>query len=192
MPGLPQTKRDDIERLAFDIHTKESAPEASRPQLEKVEQGFGMIPNLMGVLAESPETLEAYRELNRLFSGSSLKVEERHVLWLTANVENECHYCVPAHTMLALKDGVSEEIIYAIRERREIADPRLEAMRRFVTAMVTKRGRASGEDIRMFMEAGFDQRNILDVVLGISHKVISNYVNALADTPVDEAFRKYV
>lgn len=175
----------------FTRHTIETAPEDAKPMLEASQKSYGMIPNLHAVLAESPETYEAYQTLNKLFSSSSLSVEERHVVWLTINVENQCHYCVPAHTFLAKKDDVGDDIIDALREDRELPDERLEALRQFTKAMTVKRGFVDEAEIDAFLDAGFTKRNVFDVILGLSHKVISNYTNHVAETPVDAPFAKF-
>ncbi len=35
------------------------------------------------------------------------------------------------------------------------------------------------------LEAGYGQQQVLEVILGLSQKVISNYVNRVAETPVE-------
>ncbi len=175
----------------FTLHDVNSAPDASKPLLENSLQGFGMIPNLHAVLAESPQALEAYKTLTKLFLETSLSSNEKHVLWLTINVANRCHYCVPAHTMLAKKDNVPDEIITALRANRELPDAKLNALRNFALAIVEQRGEVADSDIKAFLDAGFDRRNVLDVMLGVAHKTLSNYTNHITHTPVDEAFKKF-
>ena len=176
---------------AFDIHTIETAPDQSKSLLENSQKGYGMIPNLHGVLAESPKTLEAYKVLGDLFSQTSLSKVEQNVVWLAINVEHHCHYCVPAHTMIAKSQGVDDATIEALRTGGAIADPKLEALRSFALKVVRQRGAVDEADVAAFLSSGFTKENILDVVLGVSHKVLSNYVNHLADTPVDPAFSSF-
>ena len=85
----------------FTLHTVDSAPKESKPMLENAEQSMGMIPSLLAVLAEAPGALEGYQTLNDLFTRTSFDASEQTVVWQTINVENECHYCVPAHTGIA-------------------------------------------------------------------------------------------
>ncbi len=177
--------------IDFQIHTAETAPEASQALLQNSLKAFGMIPNLHGVMAESAQTLEAYQDLTRLVTESSFTPAERHVLWLTINVENRCHYCVPAHTMLAKKDHVDDQVIEAIRNGTPIPDARLETLRQFAVTMTVSRGRPTAADVNAFFEAGFTKRHALEVVLVLAHKVMSNYINALAGTTVDAPFAKY-
>ncbi len=175
----------------FKLHDVDSAPEGSKPLLQGSLKSFGMIPNLHAVLAASPQALEAYQTLTRLFLETSLSTNEKHVLWLTINVANQCHYCVPAHTGLAKQDGVPDDIIQALRDNKELPDARLNALRTFVLKVVDKRGEVSEADVEAFLQAGFDQRNVLDVILGVAHKTLSNYSNHITQTPVDEAFSQF-
>jgi len=100
------------------IHTIDSAPEGSKASLEGSVKAFGMLPNLHGVLAGSPATLEAYKKLHELFSTKTIfNAEEKTVVWQAINVEHECHYCVPAHTGIAHMMEVNPDITEALRNR---------------------------------------------------------------------------
>lgn len=184
-----QTKNEAL--IDFQIHTIDSAPEASKSLLQNSLDTFGMIPNLHGVMAESPQTLQSYQMLTKLVIESSFTPTERHVLWLAINVENQCHYCVPAHTLLAKKDSVDDEIIESIRNGQKLLDPRLETLRQFAIKTLNNRGRLAPEDVKAFFDVGFTRAQALEVVLVISHKVMSNYINAFSGTEVDAAFAKY-
>lgn len=45
--------------------------------------------------------------------------------------------------------------------------------------------------LEAFFAAGYGQQQVLEVILGLSQKVISNYVNHVAHTPVDKVFDKF-
>ena len=175
----------------FTIHTPDSAPEAAKDRLQASQKTMGFVPNLYGVMAESPEHLEAYQTVAGLFSKSSLTVEEQNVVWLTINVEHNCHYCVPAHTAIAKTQGVADDIVAALREARPLPDAKLEALRQFTLKVTRQRGDVDDADVQAFFAAGYDQRAVLDVILGLAQKVMSNYVNHFANTPVDEAFQPF-
>ena len=175
----------------FTVHSLESAPEGSKPLLEGSQKAFGMIPNLHGVMAESPQHLEAYQTLHSLFQKTSLTTEEQNVVWLTINVEHNCHYCVPAHTGIAKSQGVSDDLVEALREARPLPDAKLEALRQFTLSVVRNRGVVPPSDTEPFFAAGYDQRTVLDILLGLAQKVMSNYVNHFAQTPVDPPFQQF-
>lgn len=176
----------------FKIHTVESAPADSKSFLEDSVKLFGMVPNLHGVLAESPGLLDAYKQLHGWFQNSSFNAEELTVVWQTINVEHECHYCVPAHTAIAGMMKVDPAITEALRNQTAMPTEKLQVLHDTTLAMVRSRGRLTEDETEAFYAVGYEQRQLLEIILGLSQKVISNYVNHLADTPVDAPFEQFV
>lgn len=176
----------------FQIHTHESAPEASKPLLENSVKNFGMIPNLHGVLAESPETLETYQMLHDKFQQTSFDAEELTVVWQTINIEHNCHYCVPAHTFIADMMKVNPAITEALKNKTPLPTPKLEALRDITLSILHNRGVVAQEELAAFYEVGYGTKQIIEIILGLSQKVMSNYINHLAETPTDEVFKDYV
>lgn len=176
----------------FPIHTVESAPEASKPLLEKSVAAFGRVPGLHGTMAESPALLEGYQFLHKLFAeNTSFDGDELTVVWQTINVEHACHYCVPAHTGIAKMMGIDDAISDALRNETPLPTAKLEALRTFTLQMVRSRGNATDTEVQTFLDAGFTKQQVLEIVLGIAQKVMSNYTNHLAETPVDEVMQKF-
>lgn len=174
------------------IHNIESAPEDSKALLEQSQKSNGMIPGLHGVLAGAPKVLEAYQTLHKLFSQSSFNKEELTVVWQTINVEHACHYCVPAHTAIAKMMKVDDEITEALRNESPLEDPKLEALRTLTLKIVRNRGYVSKEDLNTFYAVGYGEQQVLEIILGLAQKTISNYTNHIANPPVDERFQKFV
>lgn len=172
----------------FKLHTRETAPAESRPLFEQVQASLGFTPNLMATLAESPQALEAYLTLNRLVSEGSLTPQEQQVAILAASVENRCEYCVAAHTVVAGMQRVPGDVVEALRNGTVIADNRFAALARFTREVVRARGWISDEELGLFLRAGFTNRQVVDVLLAIAQKTLSNYLNHIARTPVDSAF----
>ena len=175
----------------FTFHTEDSAPEASKPWLADSKKSHGMIPGLHAVMAEAPALLEAYKTVGDLFMNTSFDKDELTVIWQSVNVEHDCHYCVPAHTGVSKSMGVSDDISDALRNETPLPNTRLEALRTFTLNVVRNRGNVGDREVQAFLDAGFNQRQILEVILGVSMKVMSNYTNHLAHTPVDSVFTKY-
>ena len=173
------------------IHDLETAPEASKPFLEKSQKTNGMIPGLHGVLAGAPGLLEGYQNLHKLFMDSSFDKDELTVVWQAINVEHECHYCVPAHTAIANMMKVDDSITESLRNETPLENSKLEALRTFTLSMVRNRGNVSQQELQAFYDAGYGKRQVLEVILGLSQKVISNYTNHIANTPVDAPFEKF-
>uniref|UniRef100_UPI00404AC098 carboxymuconolactone decarboxylase family protein n=1 Tax=Flavobacterium sp. TaxID=239 RepID=UPI00404AC098 len=173
------------------IHDIESAPEGSKTLLEQSLKTNGMIPGLHGVLAGAPGLLEGYQTLHKLFTESSFNKEELTVVWQSINVEHACHYCVPAHTAIANRMKVDQSISEALRNETTLENPKLEALRTFTLAITRNRGHVSSEELASFYTAGYQERQVLEIILGLSQKVISNYTNHIANTPVDAPFQKF-
>ena len=173
------------------IHTLDTAPEASKPLLENSIKAFGRLPGLHGVMAESPGLLEGYQHLHRLaIHGTAFTPEERTVVWMTVNVANQCHYCVPAHTGIAKMEKIDEDIVNALRDETPLP-AKLEALRTFTLAIRDSHGRPGPEAIAAFEAAGYGERAILDTILIYAQKVMSNFTNALVETPTDAAFAPF-
>ncbi len=168
--------------------TPENTPEGSRESLTQVHNKYGFIPNLLGTFAHSPEALEGYLALGELLARTDFDATEQQVLLLTISRENGCEYCVAAHSTVAAGQNVPSEVVEAIRDGRTIAEPRLEALSRFATAVVEQRGRVSQDQLEAFIDAGFAERQVLDVILATAMKTLSNYTNHLAHTELDSPF----
>jgi AhpD family alkylhydroperoxidase len=173
------------------IHTVETAPAAAKPLLQGSLDKFKFIPNLHGIMAEAPALLEAYQTMGNLWAKTSLSVLERQIVLLTINYENGCHYCMAAHSAIATMERMPDDILTALRSNTPIADEKLQALREFARIMVQKRGWVTDADIRMLLNAGYDRQVALEVVLAVSYKVLSNYTNHIAETPLDEPFEKF-
>ena len=176
----------------FTLYTLDNAPGAAKPLLDNSMAAFNMIPNLHAVMAEAPPLLEAYQQAHNLFQQTSFNADELTVVWQTINIEHNCHYCVPAHTGIAHMMNVDAAIIDALRNKTPLADSKLEALRNATLALVRERGLINEEEVARFFAAGYGKQQLLEIVLGISQKVMSNYTNPLANTPVDEPFKQFV
>lgn len=175
----------------FTSYDETTAPEASRPLLESAKKAYGSVPGLYAVMAEAPELLKAYHAVHEQFANSGFSAEELTVVWQTINVENGCTYCVPAHTAIANSMGVDAAISNALRDQTPLPDARLEALRDFTLTLVRERGHVSEAEMQKLLDAGFTRRNILGVILGYSQKIMSNYTNHLAHTPLDSMFQPF-
>ncbi len=176
----------------FELHTIESAPEASKQMLTDSEKAYGFLPNLYRNMSEAPALLEGYLTLSKIFNTTSFTETERQIVLMTNNRLNGCTYCMAAHTSLSQMGGVADDVIEALRAGTPIADARLEALRQFSIVINETRGYPTDAQISAFLEAGFTKQNLLEILVGTSLKVLSNYTNHLAHTPLDAAFEPNV
>ena len=175
----------------FTLHTIDSAPQAAKPLLEKSQKAFGMIPNLHAVMAQAPTLLEGYQILHELAQQTSFNAEELTVVWQTINVEHECHYCVPAHTGIAKSMKVRDDLIEELRNDETLSDPKLNVLKQTVLAITRGRGHVDNSQLEAFYAAGYEHQQLLEIILILAQKVMSNYTNHVANTPVDKAFEVF-
>ena len=174
--------------MKFQVHTKETAPEASRATLEATAKKYGFVPNLYGVLAESPTAIQAYAAINKALEQSALTSVEQQVVTLTVSAANSCAYCMGAHSTVAQMIHIPEQILVELRGQRDLSDAKLNALRLLVVSVLHHRGWVPDEDLKQFAAAGYDERQLLDVVTIVALKTLSNYVNHIAHTPLDPQF----
>ncbi|OGT55907.1 MAG: hypothetical protein A3E01_14865 [Gammaproteobacteria bacterium RIFCSPHIGHO2_12_FULL_63_22] len=171
----------------FSFPTVETAPVAARETLAAVNKNFGFVPNLLSGLANSPVALHTYLGLAEQFGKTSLSPAEQQAVSISTSTENRCDYCVAAHSVLAGK-SLSPSQISALRSGTPTGNSRLDAVATFTRAVVNQRGFISEDQLAAFFGAGFNRAQVLEVLVGISQKTLSNYANHLLGTPLDAAF----
>jgi uncharacterized peroxidase-related enzyme len=168
----------------------ETAPEKSRPLLEDVQKSFKFIPNLFGVFANSPTLLEGYMGLEKTFDKGTLSAVERQIVLLSASVENRCGYCIAAHsTVLKAFMHVPAEVVSAVRANEPVSDPKLEALIALTKEIVLERGHVSEQVMDNFLAAGYRKDQVLEVLIGVALKTMSNYLDHISHTELDPAFQ---
>jgi len=172
----------------FPVHTLDSAPEPSKALLQQTQDKFGFIPNLTGIMATSPSITQAYLSIDDIFSKSGLSSTEQQIVLLTVSHYHRCHYCMAAHTAISDMLNVDADIVQALRDGKPINDPRLQALRQFTWLIIENRGWVNETDVQSFLDAGYKPSHMLDILVGVAQKTLSNFTNHLADTPLDTAF----
>ena len=177
-------------KIALSPQTPDSTDPEIRNALEKAKAQVGFIPNMYARMVNVPGLLDSYLHGYAAFrSQSGFSPAEQEVVLLAISRENACEYCVAAHSFMAdNKSGVPRPVTDALREDRPLLDPKLQALVRFTRLMVAKRGLPSRQDVADFLAAGYAERHLLDIILAIGVKTISNYTNHLFHTPLDAVF----
>lgn len=172
----------------FTVHTPETAPDGAKESLLASQKALGFIPNLHAVMAEQPALLEAYKTMTGLSARTGLDAVEQQVVFQVSNFENGCTYCVAAHSVISDGQRVPADVTDALRNGKPLADAKLNALAEFTRRVVTQRGWVSADQRQAFYDAGYTAADALAVIVLVSMKVLSNYTNHIADTPLDAAF----
>lgn len=174
----------------FESFKTNEAPEESKSMLQSIESKYGFVPNLIKGIARSPQLLQSYIQLSENFEKSSLSEEEQQIVLLTASRLNECEYCTSVHSMTAENAGIEWDSVEKIRNRQKLSNERHEALRKFTERVVKDSGAVPHDVHTQFKNAGFNEKNALDVMVGVTLKTLTNSTNHLMETPLDEQFKK--
>lgn len=165
------------------VPTYETASPANQALFDNLKQGLGFVPNLYATMAHSDTALSTYLTLQN--AKSSLSVKAREVVNLAVSEVNQCAYCLAAHSMLGKMVGFTEDQILLIRAGTAPFDTRLDALARLVRNVVQARGHVNSAVIQAFFDAGWSEGNLVDVMVVIGDKTISNYLHSATKIPVD-------
>ena len=175
----------------YQVHTIDTAPDGSKALLEGLKKAIGMIPNLAAAMSESPELLRGFLSIREIFYGGTFTPGEIQVLALTNAFENRCQYCMSLHSAFALKEGVSNETVQALRTGQSPQEPKLRALSEYSRQLVRDRGRIREDDLRAFHAAGYSKAQALEVILGVAVSILPNFAHHLTKCPVDNAFKPH-
>lgn len=180
--------------MSFQVHTPKTAPESAKDTLKAIEDRYGFIPNLAGVFAESPGAFKGLLSALQAYDDEALTLEplERQVVQIAVAVENRCHYCVAAHSMLANSMGLSVDQIERLQQQEPLTDDRLEALRLFTTMIVANRGWVEQGESDRFLAAGFTNGQVLEILQGVALKTLTNYANHVAKPEVNTQFSTFL
>ena len=177
--------------MTYQVHTIGSAPEESKPTLAQVEQTFGLVPNIAGAIANSPELLKGFFGLFQQVHSGTFTEAEIQTLLLTNAVTNGSPWPVAFHTMLALKEGLAPGDVEAIRTRGLSRDNRLAALSRLARKLIETRGHVTEDDLSRFIAAGFKREQTLEILAVIAASTITNYAGTIAEPPLEAMLKPY-
>ena len=175
----------------FEVQTIEQAPEGSKAPLEKLQRAFGMVPNVAGVIANSPVLANVFVPLFEGVHNGTFTEAEIQTLLLTNAVTNSCAWAVAFHSYLALQAGLNPTDVQAIRERCAPCEPRYAALSLYARSLIEQRGHVTEAAVAALLSAGFKADQALEV-LGVSAaSTITNYTLNIAEPPLEAMFQEY-
>lgn len=167
----------------FTVPTRGEVSENNQAIFDNLQKGLGFVPNLYAYYAKNDTALGDYLALQN--RKSTLKAKEREVVNLVTSQINGCRYCQSAHTVLGKMNGFTDEQVIELRKGTAAFDSKLDALVKFTASVVENRGNASEESKEAFFNAGYTEANLIDVVMVVGDKIISNYIHNLTGFPID-------
>ncbi|CAM1361901.1 carboxymuconolactone decarboxylase family protein [Tenacibaculum xiamenense] len=156
----------------------------SKELFDAVNKKLGFIPNLIKVFGNSPATLQTYLSLGELTASGNFSNKFREQLALAIAEENTCNYCLSAHTAIGKMNGLSEAEIESNR-KGEASDDKVKAALEFAQSVTKNRGNVTSEEIKAVKDAGYNDGDVLEIVLNVVANTLTNYVNHIAETEID-------
>ncbi|MET0506390.1 MAG: carboxymuconolactone decarboxylase family protein [Luteibacter sp.] len=167
----------------INVPTRNDVSTGNQALFDTLEKGLGMVPNLYATLAYSEQALGTYLTLQN--ARSSISGKAREVVNLVVSQVNECEYCLAAHTVIGKMSGFSDAQVLEIRGGTASFDPKLDALARFTRNVAMHRGKVDAAQLDAFFAAGWTKENLVDTIVTIGDKTITNYLHAVTEVPVD-------
>jgi len=171
------------EKRTFTVPTKADVSESNQAIFDNLHKMIGFVPNLYAYFAKNETALADYLALQN--RKSTLRAKEREIINLVTSQVNDCRYCQSAHTVFGKMNGFTEEEVLEIRKGSAAFDSKLDALVKFTFSVVENRGRATDESKEAFFAAGYTEANMIDVVIVVGDKTISNYIHNLTHFEID-------
>jgi uncharacterized peroxidase-related enzyme len=167
----------------FTVPVKEQVSEKNQAIFDNLQKGLGFVPNLYATFAYSDTALADYLALQN--RKSSIRAKEREVINLVVSQVNDCLYCLSAHTALGKLNGFTDEQILEIRSGEISFDDKLNALAAFVKDVTENRGKPAPSSTDALLAAGYTKENLVDILVIIGDKIISNYLHGVTQIAVD-------
>lgn len=167
----------------FKVPTRDEVSENNQAIFDNLQKGLGFVPNLYATYAYSDTALGDYLALQN--RKSSLKAKEREIVNLVVSQVNECAYCLAAHTALGKMNGFSDNQILELRTGEASFDPKFDALAKFVKDITINRSKPSAAALDNLLAAGYTNENLVDIIVVIGDKIISNFIHGATEVPVD-------
>jgi AhpD family alkylhydroperoxidase len=169
----------------INVPTRDEVSASNQALFDKLKKGLGMVPNLYATLAHSEHALATYLALQN--AKSSITGKAREVVNLVVSQVNGCAYCLAAHTVIGGMVGFTAEQIVQIRQGGAPFDAKLDALARLVKNVASERGHADPALVQAFFDAGWTKENLVDAIVVIGDKTVTNYLHGTTQVPVDFA-----
>ncbi|WP_062053094.1 carboxymuconolactone decarboxylase family protein [Aquimarina longa] len=167
----------------FNVPTREEVNTTNQAIFDNLNKALGFVPNLYATYAHSETALENYLNLSN--AKTSLSAKEKEVVNLAVSEVNGCIYCLSAHTAIGKMNGFTEDQILELRAGQAPFDSKLNALANLAKNITENRGKADQEVTENFFNAGYTKGNLIDTIVLVGDKTISNYVHSTTKVPVD-------
>lgn len=167
----------------FNVPTRDQVTENNQEIFDTLEKMVGFVPNLYATYAYNDTALKDYLTLQN--RKSTLSAKEREIINLVVSEVNQCYYCLSAHTAIGKMNGFTDDQILDIRRVEVEFNEKYDALAKFVQNSVINRSKPSAEITESLFEVGYTEANMIDIIMVIGDKMISNFIHGTTNIPID-------
>ena len=167
----------------FNVPKREEVTANNQAIFDNLQKAVGFVPNLYATYAYSENALGNYLALQN--AKTSLKAKEKEVVNLAVSEENNCVYCLSAHTAIGKLNGFSDDQILELRAGYASFDYKLDALARLARNITENRGTTDEAVLENFFTAGWTKENLVDTIVLVGDKTVSNYLHKTTQVPID-------
>lgn len=151
---------------------------------DELKNKVGMVPNIYATAANSHYALTALLNLGETLKKGEFSDKEVEAVALAVAEENNCKYCLSAHTAVGKMVGFSEEETLKLRSG-EIENEKLYTLTTLAREITGKRGYPNQESVEDFFKAGYNKAALAELIGLVALNTFTNYTNHIAGTPID-------
>jgi len=150
-----------------------------------IHSKFGVVPNMMRTMGNSPVFLEAYLSMGSALGNGTLGVKVSALLALAIAESNACSYCLSAHTYIGANLAKLDADIMEAARLGNSKDPKIDAILKFAQTLVRKRGHVTDTDVALVRNGGVTDSEICEIIGHVALNTLTNYFNSTAHTEID-------
>jgi len=168
----------------INLLNENEASQQAQELLKQVKSKFGKIPNVFKMMANSSAVLQSYLSFSGALSTGKLDAQIQERLALMFSQINDCEYCLGAHSVIAKGAGLSENEIMLARQGHS-ADEKAAKALQFAYSVYNSAGHVNDAELEAVKQAGFSSEEILEIIAAVSLNLLTNTLNAVAQTEMD-------
>ncbi|MCA1802738.1 MAG: carboxymuconolactone decarboxylase family protein [Rhodothermaceae bacterium] len=167
----------------FNVPTRDEVTEQNQQIFDDFKSKVGFVPNIYATYAYSKHAPARYLAFAN--GKTSLNNKEKEAINLVTSQVNGCTYCLAAHTQIGKMNGFTDEQILELRQGEATFDDKLDALVKLAGAITANRGNISDDVLSGFFDAGYTRENLIDVIVNVGEKSVTNYLHNVTGIPVD-------
>lgn len=152
--------------------------------LSDINTAFGNTPNMFRAVANSSAALKSMWSAFAALGNGVIPAKLGEQIAVAIANQNQCEYCLAAHTVLGQKAGASSAEMAAAQSGNSY-DAKTDAVLKFVLKVVNQRAQINKEDVEFLRLHGYGDEHIVEIMAHVALNLYTNYINVALAVPVD-------